>query len=339
MIEQGEYASLAHQVLDGTPPSRAQCAEVLGSDDTHLLSLLDAAFTVRRHYFGLGVQLHVLKNAKSGLCPEDCGYCSQSSVSEAPIDRYALQSNDEIMSGAVDAHAGGAQRYCIVTSGRAPTDSEVDRLCGTVRNIKSEVDLEICCCLGLLSSDHAQKLKAAGVDRVNHNLNTSAAHHQEIVTTHTYEDRLDTLKNVKDAGLSICSGGIVGMGETPADIIDLVFALDEVGADSIPVNFLHPIDGTPLAGREDLTPRDCLRILCLFRFVNPTREIRVAGGRERNLRSLQPLALYPANSIFMEGYLTTDGQTTSDAHQMISDAGFCVTTRLQDEPDPAISVA
>ena len=339
MTESAAFAGLAQQVLDGSAPSRDQCLAVLNSDDTALLPLLDAAFTVRRHYFGLCVQLHVLKNAKSGLCPEDCHYCSQSSVSDAPIERYALQSNDEIMDGALKAHDGGAQRYCIVTSGRAPTDTEVDRLCGTVQNIKSEVEIEICCCLGLLNADHAHKLKAAGVDRVNHNLNTSASHHGEICTTHSYEDRLETLRNVQEAGLSICSGGIVGMGESHDDIIDLAFALDEAGADSIPVNFLHPIDGTPLAGREDLSPRDCLRILCLFRFVNPTREIRVAGGRERNIRSLQPLALYPANSIFMEGYLTTDGQATSDAHQMIADAGFEVTTRLQAEPDPAVSIA
>jgi biotin synthase len=339
MTESAVFAGLAQQVLNGTAPTKDQCLNVLSSNDTGLLPLLDAAFTVRRHHFGLGVQLHVLKNAKSGLCPEDCHYCSQSSVSEAPIERYALQSNDEILDGALQAHAGGAHKYCIVTSGRAPTSGEVDLLCGTVQNIKAEVDIDICCCLGLLSADHAHQLKAAGVDRVNHNLNTSESHHGEICTTHSYEDRLETLRNVQDAGLEICSGGIVGMGESKEDIVDLAFALDKAGADSIPVNFLHPIDGTPLAGREDLSPRDCLRILCLFRFVNPSREIRVAGGRERNIRSLQPLALYPANSIFMEGYLTTDGQATSDAHQMIADAGFEVSTRPQAEPDPAVSVA
>ena len=328
MVDQETFASLARQVLSGTEPSVEQCQTVLESRDTMLLSVLDAAFTVRKHYFGLGVQLHVLRNAKSGLCPEDCHYCSQSSVSEAPIDRYPLQSSGEIVDGALEAHAGGAHRYCIVTSGRGPTDTEVDRLCRTVQDIKNKVDIDICCCLGLLSLNQALRLKAAGVKRVNHNLNTSSAHHSEICSTHTYEDRLNTLHNVKEAGLSICSGGIVGMGESHKDIIDLAFALKEAQADSIPVNFLHPIDGTPLAGREDLTPRDCLRILSLFRFVNPSREIRVAGGRERNIRSLQALALYPANSLFMEGYLTTGGQTTSDAHQMIADAGLEVTTSI-----------
>lgn len=339
MIETTDFHGLAKQVLDGTPPSREQCHEVLDSGDDRLLTVLDAAFGLRRHHFGRDVQLHVLRNAKSGLCPEDCHYCSQSSVSDAPIDKYALQTGDEILSGAHEAHSGGAHRYCIVTSGRAPSDREVESLCGTVEKIKSEVNIEICCCLGLLTSEHAQKLKAAGVDRVNHNLNTSEEHHDKIVSTHTYQDRLETLRHVRDAGLSICSGGIVGMGESHDDIIDLAFALGEVGADSIPVNFLHPIDGTPLAGRDDLTPRDCLRILSLFRFVNPDREIRVAGGRERNIRSLQPLALYPANSIFMEGYLTTDGQETNEARRMIEDAGFSVTTHEQTTPTASVSVA
>jgi biotin synthase len=340
MTEPYAYAALAQQVLAGAEPSQDQCRSILQSPDTDLLSVLDAAFKIRRHHFGLNVQLHVLKNAKSGLCPEDCGYCSQSSVSDAPIEKYALQSTDEILSGAVDAHEGGAQRYCIVTSGRAPTDNEIGKLCGTVRTIKDQVNIEICCCLGLLSPDHANQLKSAGVDRVNHNLNTSPSYHEKIVSTHTYEDRLDTLRNVRAAGLSICSGGIVGMGETHDDIIEMAFALKEAEADSIPVNFLHPIDGTPLAGREDLTPRDCLRVLSLFRFVNPSREIRVAGGRERNIRSLQVMSLYPANSMFMEGYLTTEGQDTSDAHQMISDAGFEVTTPVTPAtPETVLSIA
>ncbi|MBE81312.1 biotin synthase BioB [bacterium] len=339
MTERKHFDALADRVLAGKPPTRNECLSVLGSPETALLSLLDAAFKIRHRHFGFGVQLHVLKNAKSGLCPEDCHYCSQSSVSDAPIEKYPLQSQDNILAGAVTAHAGGAHRYCIVTSGRAPTESEVDRLCGTVRAIKDRMDIEICCCLGLLTADHTRRLRDAGVDRVNHNLNTSESHHDQIVSTHTYKDRLETLRHVRDAGLDICSGGIVGMGESHDDIIDLAFELNEAGADSIPVNFLHPISGTPLEGREDLTPRDCLRTLCLFRFINPDREIRVAGGRERNIRSLQPLALYPANSIFMEGYLTTNGQATSDAHQMISDAGFEVTTGQSFDIEPAISVA
>ena len=327
--------SLVEAGIAGDAPERAACHSLLRSADDDLLPLLHAAFQIRKHYFGTRVQIHVLKNAKSGLCPEDCHYCSQSSVSNAPIERYALRPREEIVSGALDAHRGGASRYCIVTSGRGPTDGEVEAVCEAVEEIKQTADIDICCCLGLLTEPQAHRLKSAGVGRVNHNLNTSRNHHETICSTHGYEDRLRTLEIVQKAGLATCSGGIVGMGESHNDIIDLAFALREVGADSIPVNFLHPIDGTPLSGRDDLTPRDCLRTLCLFRFVNPDREIRVAGGRERNIRSLQPLALYPANSLFMEGYLTTGGQDTGDTHRMIEDLGFEIDARA---PSPTVDL-
>lgn len=337
-----DFAPIARTSLAGSPPDRNACHGILSSPDTALLQLLDAAYRVRHYYFGNRVQLHVLKNAKSGLCPEDCGYCSQSSVSNAPIDRYPLRPKAELVDEALAARRGGAARYCIVTSGRGPTDREVEAVAETVEAIKQRVDIDICCCLGLLQAHQAARLKSAGVERVNHNLNTSERHHDAICSTHGYADRLRTLDVVKRAGLATCSGGIVGMGESHDDIIDLAFALRDVGADSIPVNFLHPIEGTPLAGRDDLTPRDCLRTLCLFRFVNPDREIRVAGGRERNIRSLQPLALYPANSMFMEGYLTTDGQSVSDAHRMIEDLGFVVDRAAPSESadlHDAVSVA
>ena len=265
-------------------------------------------------------------NAKSGLCPEDCGYCSQSSVSDAPIDKYPLRPTAEIISAARQAKANGAYRYCIVTSGRAPTDNEVDAVADVVRQIKQDTEIDICCCLGLLNEDKAQRLKDAGVDRVNHNLNTSKNHTPNVVSTHTYEDRISTLHAIQKVGLDTCCGGIVGMGETHDDIIDLAVSLRNLNVDSIPINFLHAIDGTPLANEEALTPYDCLRTLCLVRFVNPATEIRVAGGREKNLRSLQPLALFPANSLFMEGYLTTDGLGVSDTHKMIADLGFEVKT-------------
>lgn len=327
-----DLTPLVEESIAGLAPDRSTCHALLQTPDDDLLPLLHASFCVRKHYFGYRVQIHVLKNAKSGLCPEDCHYCSQSSVSDASISRYPLRPKAEIVSDALTAHRGGAARYCIVTSGRGPTDGEVGAVCEAVKEIKQTVDIDICCCLGLLTESQAHQLKTAGVGRVNHNLNTSQNHHDKICTTHSYEDRIRTLEIVQKAGLATCSGGIIGMGESHEDIIDLAFALRDIGADSIPVNFLHPIDGTPLSGREDLTPRDCLRTLCLFRFVNPDREIRVAGGRERNIRSLQPLALYPANSLFMEGYLTTEGQGTNETHQMIEDLGFEID---QSTPSPA----
>jgi biotin synthase len=317
-----DYGSLAAKSLQGELLSPQEMRAVLNAPDETLPELLGAAFRVRRHFFGKRVQVHVLQNAKSGLCPEDCHYCSQSSVSEAPIDRYPFLPKEKLIDGALRAKAAGAVRYCIVNSGRGPTDKEIQEIAEVVREIKRRVDIDICCSLGLMTQEKVRALKAAGVGRVNHNLNTSRQYHPEIVTTHSYDDRVETLESVKAAGVSTCSGGIIGMGETDDDIIEMALALRELDVDSIPVNFLHSIPGTPFQGNGHLTPQRCLKTLCLFRFVNPSKEIRVAGGREVNLRSLQPLSLYPANSIFVNGYLTTPGQKASDAHQMIEDLGF-----------------
>jgi biotin synthase len=182
--------------------------------------------------------------------------------------------------------------------------------------------MKVCACLGLLSDADAILLSEAGVDRYNHNLNTSSDHHGKITTTHTYEDRVATVEAVKRAGISPCSGFIAGMGESDEQLVDLAFALRELDADSIPVNFLNAIPGTPLEGVDELDPRRCLRILALLRLVCPSKEIRVAGGREVNLRSLQPLALYPANAIFIGDYLTTVGQAADSDYRMLADLGF-----------------
>ncbi len=317
-----EYEALADKALSGQMLEREEMKAVLNAPEERLPELLQAAFRVRHHYFGKRVQIHMLMNAKSGLCPEDCHYCSQSSISTAPVDKYPFLPKERLLEGALKAKAAGAVRFCIVNSGRGPTKKEIEDLADAVREIKSKVDINICCSLGLMDEEKARTLKDAGVERINHNLNTSRRHHPEICTTHTYDDRLDTIENVKAAGLSNCSGGIIGMGETDDDLIDLALALREMDIDSIPLNFLHSIPGTPFATLNQLTPQRCLKALCLFRFVNPSKEIRVAGGREVNLRSLQPLSLYPANSIFVNGYLTTPGQTASEAHRMIADLGF-----------------
>jgi len=317
-----DFHQLADKALRSIIPERAELKAVLDATEEQLPELLSAAFKVRRHYYGKRVQIHVLQNAKSGLCPEDCHYCSQSSVSEAPIERYKFMSKESLVERAKEAKAAGAVRFCIVNSGRGPTPKEIDEIAEAVREIRAETGMNICCSLGLMTEDKVRKLKEVGVGRINHNLNTSRAHHPEIVTTHTYDDRVATIESVKKAGVSTCSGGIIGMGESDDDIIDLALSLRAMDIDSIPVNFLTSIPKTPFENKQELTPQRCLKTLCLFRFVNPSKEIRVAGGREINLRSLQPLALYPANSIFVNGYLTTPGQEASDAHQMIRDLGF-----------------
>lgn len=325
------WSDLAQRVLEGRPITRDEALAVLRAPDEELLALLDAAYTVRRRFWGKQVQLYYLVNAKSGLCPEDCGYCSQSKTSTAPIDRYPLMSREELLDGARRAAASGACTYCIVASGRGPTEREVEHVAETVREIKQEYGLRICACLGILKPGQAERLREAGVDRFNHNLNTSESHHGSICSTHGYEDRVRTLTEVKEAGISMCSGGIIGMGERHEDVVDLAFALRELGVESIPVNFFHPIPGTPLAHLWTLNPRYCLKVLAMFRFVNPSREIRIAGGRELHLGSLQALGLYAANSLFVSDYLTTPGQGVEADHKMIRDLGF----EVAPAPEPA----
>ena len=319
-----DYAVFARKALDDQILTRAECHDVLKAPDEDLLPLLHAAFTVRARYFGRTVRLQMLQNAKSGACQEDCHYCSQSAVSTAAIDRYNLVPQSQMIEGARQAAASKAQRYCIVISGRSPLDREIEEIAGAVRAIKRELPIQICCSLGLMNEAQALRLKASGVDRVNHNLNTSEAFHGSICSTHTFQDRLATIRNARAAGLEICSGGIVGMGEADDDLVDLAMALREVKPDSIPLNTLHPVAGTPLEGCDHLTPQRCLKVLCLFRFVHPRTEIRIAGGREHNLRSLQPLALYPADSVFVNGYLTTPGAPAPEVWGMIRDLGFAI---------------
>ena len=320
-------SDLSARALAGEVPSRDQLTAVLRLPDDRLADVLWSAYQVRERHWGKRVKLCMLRNARSGLCPEDCGYCSQSAVSSAPIAKYRLQSEEELLGGARAAVARGARRYCMVTSGRGPSARDIEQLAGATRRIKAEFpDLEICVSLGLTAYDQALDLKQAGVGYVNHNLNTSERFYPEICTTHTYADRVETVRNVTRAGLHTCCGAIVGMGETDDDVVDVALSLRELRVDSLPVNFLIPIGGTPLAERRDLSPGRCLKALCVFRFANPEAEVRVAGGRELNLGWFQSLALFPANSIFIEGYLTTPGQRASEAQRMVEELGFDVET-------------
>ncbi|MEZ6146737.1 MAG: biotin synthase BioB [Planctomycetaceae bacterium] len=286
------WSQLADDVLNGQQLTREICRSVLDSSDDELLDLLAAAYRVRRHYFGNQVQLYYLQNAKSGLCPEDCGYCSQSKVSEAPIDKYVWLNEEKLLEGARTAKANQARTYCIVASGRGPTDREVEHVSNVVRKIKDETGLHICACLGLLEPHQASKLAEAGVDRINHNLNTSRRFYDDICSTHTYDDRLDTLKVASEAGMELCCGLIAGMGETHEDIVDVVMDLRDLNVESIPVNFLVAIDGTPLQGTHEVNPRLLPEGPCPAALAHPSKEIRIAGGREVHLRSMQPLGLY-----------------------------------------------
>ncbi len=319
------WHGLATRILEGQNLTRDEGLAILRCPAEELLDLLSAAYRVRHHYFGNSILLHFLMNAKSGLCPEDCSYCSQSKASSADIPKYNILNRDQILDGARIAHQRQARTYCIVISARNPNEREMLAVEQLVPEIKANYDLKVCASLGLLTDAQAGRLKACGVDRINHNVNTSRQYYPEICSTHTYDDRLDTLRAVRRAGMEVCCGGIIGMGERDEDVVQMALELSEIGVESIPVNFLNPVGGTPLEGTSRLTPVYCLKALALFRLANPSTELRIAGGRELHLGSLQPLGLYAANSLFVGDYLTTKGQAPEADYRMIEELGFEVT--------------
>ncbi|MGE6629854.1 biotin synthase BioB [Bacillus sp. NPDC077027] len=316
------WGFLVEKALRNEPITLQEGIDILHVDEDELLPLMHAAFRVRRHFFQKKVKLNMIFNAKSGYCPENCGYCSQSIISNAPVEKYTLLDKKTIVAGARETLKRKAGTYCIVASGRAPSHRELDEVTAAVKEITETMPLKVCACLGLLNQEKAKRLKEAGVHRYNHNINTHKDQHTHITTSHTYDDRVTTVNEVKQSGMSPCSGVIIGMGETDQQIVEMAFALRKLDADSIPVNFLHAIEGTPLENQLRTHPIKALKVLALMRFVNPTKEIRVSGGRELNLRTLQPLALYAANSIFVGDYLTTKGQQVQIDQQMIEDLGF-----------------
>ena len=343
------YSELAARALRDEAPTKGECIALLDDPAIELLPLLQAAYEPRRAHFGRKVMVHVLNNAQNGLCPEDCGYCSQNKDSGAEIRKYPMKGDDEILAGAEAAARAGASRYCIAISGRGPSVQRTRQLADVVRSIKGRYPIEICISGGLLGDEHAKILAEAGLDRFNHNLNTSAAHYDKICSTHTYQDRVDTLNALKRNGIEPCSGMIIGMGEQTHDVVEVAFELRGLEVPSIPMNFLIPIEGNQVVSDDSLSPDRCLRAICMMRLVNPRAEIRLAGGREGHLRSLGALALWPANSLFVEGYLTTRGDAVRDTYQMIGDAGFeiegnplyqsegeAAAFRLRDESEPLL---
>jgi biotin synthase len=316
------YARLAERALRDEPPSTDECLRLLDAPDVALLPLLHAAYVPRERHFGRKVMVHVLNNVQNGLCPEDCGYCSQSKVSTSGIRKYPMKNEEEILAEAARAAAAGATRYCMVLSGRGPTLATTRHLADLVRKVKERHPIEVCLSVGLLGEEHARILAEAGLDRLNHNLNTSERHYGAICSTHDYADRVETLRAAKKCGIEPCSGLIVGMGEESRDLVEVAFSLRELEVPSIPVNFLIPIEGNPVRSDGSLTPERALRVLAVMRLVNPRAEVRVSAGREGHLRALGALALWPANSLFVEGYLTTRGDAVNETYRMIEDAGF-----------------
>lgn len=323
------YQSLTQKSLAGELLSEEDCQFVL-SKESDLLLLVQAAREIRETYHQRKVTVHIINNTQNGNCPEDCGYCAQAKTSDANISDYAMKEEQEILEEAKRAYEGGAFRYCMVFSGRGPSNLRTEKLAGIIKKIKSEYPIQICLSAGLIDDAKAYVLKKAGLDRLNHNLNTSESNYPKICSTHTYKDRLNTLQAANKAGIELCSGVIVGMGEKDSDIIDVAKTLRSLNVPSIPVNFYIPIEGTSMFAKpSELTPEYCLKVLCLFRFLNPTCELRVAAGRELHLRSLQVMAMYVANSLFMEGYLNTKGTSIRTTLEMLKDGGFEIESDFQ----------
>jgi len=323
-MNRNDYHILADDALSEKIMSRQKAGELLTSTKIELFPLLNAAYEVRTYFKGKKVTIHIINNGQNGFCPEDCHYCAQAKSSKADIAEYPIKSDEEFIQEAQAAYEKGAFRYCMVFAGRGPTLKRTKHLASLIKKIKAKYPLEICISAGLLDQEKATIFKDAGLDRFNHNLNTSERHYPNICSTHTFGDRIQTLQAARQSGLQLCSGIIVGMDETQDDILDVAYRLRELQVESIPVNFLIPIRGNVLDQQPKLDPQFCLRVLCLFRFLNPKAEIRIAAGRELHLRSMEVMGLYPANSLFLEGYLNIKGKECRRTFQMIKDAGFTI---------------
>lgn len=302
------------------------------SGEIDLEKAIEAAEIPRTGHFGRLVQVHVINNIKNGNCQEDCGYCAQRKNSEeSSIIRYYTKSETEIFAEARAAYESGAHRYCLVTSGRGPSEGFIRRYAAIVRELKQTFPMEICLSAGIVTNpEDAAILAEAGLDRYNHNLNTSSAFYRSICTTHDYQDRVQTLQNMSAAGISLCSGVIAGMGESDRDLVEASAELKKYGAKSIPINFYLPVPGAVVEGGNSLSAERCLRILCMFRLTHPTAEIRIAAGREHYLGKRQRTALRVANSLFVSGYLNVKGSDASETLAMITAFGYSVDRRYSE---------
>ncbi len=294
------------------------------SDKIDMIESMSVSYKLRKKYFDKAVRIHILNNSQNGYCPEDCHYCVQAKDSKVPIEKYTKKDEDQILKEAENAYNKGAFRYCMVFSGRGPSKKRVEFLSGVIKRIKDNFPIEVCLSPGLISAEDAKHLADAGLDRYNHNLNTSESHYEKICTTHTFKDRLDTLSNVNANNIDICSGMIVGMGESDEDIVDVALKLREVNVKSIPINFYLHMEGNKLGQLPKVSPEKCCKIVSMFRCVHPQAEIRLAAGREYYLGDLQSMALMAANSLFMNGYLNIKGSDIHETISMIETAGFSV---------------
>lgn len=289
---------------------------------SEIFELFASANKVRVNHRGNKVDLCSIVNAKSGACSEDCFFCAQSAYSRTDVEAYPLFTGEKILKAAVSAKENGVRRFCIVTSGKRPSERELNEICGFISEIR-DLGLLPCATLGMLDIDRLKKLQDAGLHRYHHNLETSEAFFSEICTTHTYREKIKTIEAAKSLGLSVCSGGIFGLGESWEDRIDMAFALQEIGVDSVPINFLTPISGTPLGNKELLNPIEALKIIAIYRLILPDYEIRICGGRPVTLREMNSYIFFAgADGLLLGNYLTTSGRHPENDLQMIKDLGL-----------------
>lgn len=315
--------ALADKVLAGEDITRQEAEFLINVSDDDTMLLLAMADKIRQKFAGNDVDCCAILNGRSGKCSENCKFCAQSAHYNTGVKEYPLLSEEEIFAAAQKAKEAGAVRFSVVTSGRGQSKADdFANICYVLKRIKKELGIEVCASLGILTLEQAKALKEAGVTRYHSNLETAGSYFPDICTTHTYEDKFVTIKNAQAAGLRVCSGGIMGLGETPEQRVEMAFTLKELGIDSVPLNLLTPIAGTPFAGNKALAPLEILRAFAVFRFILPHAQIRTAGGREVNLRDLQALALNGgASGIMIGGYLTTAGRGTDKDLQMLRDLG------------------
>lgn len=301
----------------------ALLAEIAALDREHVPDLLALADDVRSHYCGNGIAVEVLYNAKKGGCSEDCNFCSQSARYAGEVEAEPLSSVEGFLQAARDAHTRGASEFCIVVAVRGPSERLLDRVCTAVPQIKDELPLTVAVSLGILTDTHVTRLAGAGVDKVNHNLETSRAYFPRVCTTHSYDERWETCRRVKRHGLELCCGGIIGMGETLADRIDFLTALQVLEPQEVPVNFLNPRPGTPFADRPLLDAVEALRFVAMTRLALPRALVRFAGGREVTLQALQDVGMRSgASGIVLGNYLTTQGRRDDEDFAMLERLGF-----------------
>lgn len=303
--------------------SREDALTILNTLDESLEELVSFAETFRRKYKGNHVSIHILTNARSGNCSQDCAYCAQSCRSKADIDKYKWVADEKLYEDNDFVKEHHLSRHCIGLSGMKFTDAEIEVLAEKIRKMKAD-GTHLCCSIGFLTEHQAKVLKDAGLDRINHNLNSSRNYYPNICSTHTFDQRVANIRMLQGLGYEICSGGIIGMGESKEDVVDMLMELREIQPEALPINFLLPIPGTPLehADMSVLSTAYCLKVLCLARLLVPKADIRCAAGREVYFKGEEKNLLRVVDSIFASGYLTAGGQGIRDTIQAIEDAGF-----------------